>query len=94
MEDKVGSIVPSEKDVAALGDLVEQVSTKVAKWTIVLNSDQRARVVKPRTGFESIAVTIGNLVEKHGVVLPKISHPRDERGPHARRAASFPFGRP
>src|SRR5262249_6948195 len=73
MEDKVGSIVPSEKDIAARVEEVQKIAGAAKKYTVALTTDQRSRTLKPRSGFPQVAPKIAALAEKHKVSLPKIS---------------------
>lgn len=73
MQDKVGAVIPSAKEIEARRAEVSALAEAVAKYTLLLSLEERTRTLKPRTGFEAIASKMGVMAEKHGVALPKIS---------------------
>jgi hypothetical protein len=73
MQDKVGSKVPTEKEVQKLIEDVKAIQAKIEEYTIALTSDDRAVTTKMRTGGESVVGTIGGLAKDHGLSLPEIS---------------------
>lgn len=73
MEDKVGSVIPSEREVAKLVEDVHAIERRIERFTISLSRDQRIAVLKFRNGGEPIVQTVGELAERHELALPGIS---------------------
>jgi hypothetical protein len=73
MEDKVGGVVPSEKEIAKLVDEVRALQDKVARFTVNLSLDERKSTLKFRPGGERIVMLMSQLAHEHGVQLPGIS---------------------
>lgn len=73
MQDRVGEVIPSEKDIAKLVEELEAIEAKIEKFTVVLTSDERSSTTKMRSGGENVVGDIATLTTSHGVALPKIS---------------------
>jgi hypothetical protein len=73
MEDKVGEVIPSEKEIAKLVEEIEAVEKKIEKYTVALSSEQRTGTTKMRIGGENVVGQVGTLANNHGLKLPKIS---------------------
>jgi hypothetical protein len=73
MEDKVGSKIPSEQEVAKRVEEIDALAAKVAPYTVALTKEQRQAVTKFRRGGDFVVAILGGLVERYGVVLPGIS---------------------
>ena len=73
MQDRVGGIIPSEKEIDALIKDIKDVETRVAKYTVLLTKGERGATTKFRKGGELIVGTLAALAEEHGITLPKIS---------------------
>jgi hypothetical protein len=73
MEDKVGSVVPSEKELAKLVEELHALSKKTEKFTIALSTEERRHTLKFRPGGERIIALLADLVTKHKLQLPKVS---------------------
>ena len=73
MQDKVGTKVPSEKDVQKLVDDLKAIQAKIEEYTITLTSDERQTTTKMRIGGEGVVETIGSLAAEHKLSLPEIS---------------------
>ena len=73
MQDKVGSKIPSQKEIDALIADIQAIEAKVEKFTILLTKEERAATTKMRKGGETVVPTIADLTNEHGLLLPKIS---------------------
>jgi hypothetical protein len=73
MQDRVGSVVPSEKEVAKLIDELHALQKKIEKFTIALSTEDRKHTLRFRPGGERIIALVGDLVTKHALQLPKVS---------------------
>jgi hypothetical protein len=73
MQDRVGSTIPSEKEIDALIKDINDVEARVKKFTVLLTKEERGATTKFRRGGELIVGTLAVLAEEHGIKLPKIS---------------------
>jgi hypothetical protein len=73
MENRVGSKVPSEKDVEKLVAQVKALSHALESFTVALTAEQRQATTKFRPGGEAIVATVGRLADEHAVALPGVS---------------------
>lgn len=73
MQDKVGSKVPTEKEIQKLVDDLKALQAKVEEYTISLTTEERSATTKMRTGGEGVVGTIGTLATDHKISLPEIS---------------------
>jgi hypothetical protein len=73
MQDKVGSKIPSEKDIQKLIDDLKSIENRIAEYTITLTSDERQATTKMRIGGEEVVATVGHLATEHSLTLPEIS---------------------
>lgn len=70
MDDKVGSDVPTEKQVKALIQKVNDLHDEIEKFTIKLTVDERRHQLRFRPGGEPIVALLGELSTKYGIALP------------------------
>jgi len=73
MQDLVGDVIPSDKDIAKLVEELQAIEAKIEKYTVVLTTDQRSSTTKMRSGGENVVGDIATLTTSHGVALPKIT---------------------
>lgn len=73
MEDRVGSMIPSEKEIHALIAEIKSVDAKVKKYTVLLTKQERGATTKFRKGGELIVGLLALLADDYGIKLPKIS---------------------
>jgi hypothetical protein len=73
MQDRVGSTIPSEKEIDALIADVKAIEDRVKKYTVLLTKSERGATTKFRKGGELIVGTLAALAEEHGIALPKIT---------------------
>ena len=73
MQDRVGSVIPTEKEIAKLVEAVQTIEEAVAKYTVILKTEERSATTKMRIGGERIVGAIASLASEHGLSLPKIS---------------------
>ncbi len=73
MVDKVGTKVPSEKDIQKLVDDLKALQAKIEEYTITLTSEERQATSKMRIGGEGVVEAIGGLATEHKLSLPEIS---------------------
>lgn len=73
MDNKVGSKVPTEAEIAALVGELKAIKQKIEGFTVALQPEQRAATTKMRSGGEAIVAKIGQLATEHGVALPELS---------------------
>ncbi|MFO0757424.1 MAG: hypothetical protein U0359_13085 [Byssovorax sp.] len=69
MEDKVGSEIPTEKQVKAMAQKVKDLADELEKFTVKLSVDDRRHQLRFRPGGEPIVAQIGDLASKYGVAL-------------------------
>lgn len=74
MDNRVGHLVPSEAEVKKLVGDVEHVIERLARFTVVLSTEERKAVLRWRPGGEAVVERVGALVDRHGIVLPGVSH--------------------
>ena len=70
MDDKVGSDVPTEKQVKALIQKVNDLHDEIEKFTIKLTADERRHQLRFRPGGEPIIALLGELATKYAIALP------------------------
>lgn len=73
MQDKVGSKIPSEKEIDELVAEIKAIEGKVEKYTVLLSKEERAATTKFRKGGEEVVSVVSGLADDHEVRLPKIS---------------------
>ena len=73
MQNRVGSVIPSDQDIQRLVKDIESVAGRMQKYTLTLSAEQRRRTTKMRTSGERIVGLVGDLAKQHEVSLPRIS---------------------
>jgi hypothetical protein len=73
MQNRVGTIVPSEEEIQGLLKDVQALATKVQKFTLMLSAEDRKRTTKMRARGERIVELVGDLAARNQVSLPRIS---------------------
>ncbi len=73
MQNRVGSVIPSEQEIEKLVKEVEGLTAKLAKFTVSLSADERQRTLKMRARGEPVVALVGDLAARHQVALPRIS---------------------
>jgi hypothetical protein len=73
MQNRVGSVVPSDQEIQRLVKDIESVRERIRKFTVTLSSEDRRRTTKMRTSGEWIVALVGDLARQHEVSLPRIS---------------------
>jgi hypothetical protein len=72
MQDKVGSKVPSEAEIAKLVDVLGDVRRKMDAWSVSLTDEERRRVLRFPGGGDAVIALMSRLARKHGVSLPGV----------------------
>jgi hypothetical protein len=73
MQNLVGEHVPSEAEVEKILKDIDNLSARLAKYTIHLSAESRQKALKPPDGSESTTKLIVKLMKSHNVSLPNIS---------------------
>jgi uncharacterized protein YoxC len=73
MQNRVGTLVPSEEEIQGLVKDVQNLATKVQKYTLTLSAEDRRRTTKMRARGERIVELVGDLAVQNQVALPRIS---------------------
>ncbi len=73
MQNRVGSVIPSDEDIQTLVKDVESVGTKLEKFTLMLSAAERRHTTKMRASGERIVELVGDLAVRHELALPRIS---------------------
>lgn len=73
MENRVGDVVPSDKEVAQLVKDIESVAQRVAKFGVHLTPEERRRVPKMRDGGEKLVPLVGELAGIRKLDIPGMS---------------------
>jgi hypothetical protein len=73
MQNRVGSVIPSDQDIQRLVGEIENVGTKIEKCTLRLSAEERRHTTKMRAHGERIVELVGDLAAQHEVSLPRIS---------------------
>jgi len=73
MQDRVGGTIPSEKEVDALIADIQDIESRIKKYTVLLTKGERGATTKFRRGGELIVGTLAVLADEHGIKLPKIT---------------------
>ena len=61
MEDKVGSEIPTEKQIKAMVQKVKDLADELEKFTVKLTVDERRHQLRFRPGGEPIIAHLGDL---------------------------------
>jgi hypothetical protein len=73
MQNRVGSVVPSDQDIQKLVKDLEGVGTNIQKFTLTLSTEERLRATKMRANGTPIVELVSDLARRHEVSLPRIS---------------------
>ena len=73
MQNRVGTIVPSEEELRGLVKDVQALATKIQKFTLTLSAEDRRRTTKMRARGERIVDLVGDLAVRSQLSLPRIS---------------------
>ena len=73
IQNRVGTIVPSEEEIQGLVKDVQNLAAKVQKYTLMLSAEDRRRTTKMRARGERIVDMVGDLAVRNQVSLPRIS---------------------
>ena len=73
MQNRVGTIVPTEEEIQALVKDIQALATKVQKFTLMLSAEDRKRTTKMRARGERIVELVGDLAVRNQLSLPRIS---------------------
>src|SRR5512142_3072924 len=73
MQDRVGTNVPTEEQVAGWVAAINKVQQEMMPYGVGLTADERKHALRFRLGGEPMVRTIATLVRKHGVALPGIT---------------------
>ena len=69
MDNKVGSYVPSDKEIAKVVADLDAVEKQVTKYTITISADDKKHLARFRPGGERVVEIVAGLAEKHGLTL-------------------------
>ena len=70
MENKVGSIIPSEDQIKSWQDRIRQLEAEIEPYTIKLSADDAKHLLRFRPGGEVIVALVADLAAKYNVALP------------------------
>jgi hypothetical protein len=70
MENKVGAVIPSEKEIASRVDEMRAVSHGMARYTVELTVEQRKHLPKMRAHGEQMVPLIAQLARDYGLHVP------------------------
>jgi hypothetical protein len=73
MQNRLGSVIPSDEDIQTLVKDIESVGTKLEKFTLMLSAAERRQTTKMRANGERIVELVGDLAVRHELALPRIS---------------------
>ena len=73
MQNRVGSVIPSEQDIQKLVKDVESVGAKIQGFTLMLSAEERRHTTKMRANGAQVVELVGGLAQRHEVSLPRIS---------------------
>ena len=73
MQNRVGDVIPSEKQVESLVEDIQAIQKKIEKFTVSLTSEERLASAKMRTGGEGVVAAVAQLAEQHEIALPQIT---------------------
>jgi hypothetical protein len=73
MQNRLGSVIPSDEDIQTLVKDIESVGTKLEKFTLMLSAAERRHTTKMRASGERIVELVGDLAVRHELALPRIS---------------------
>src|SRR6185503_5579612 len=73
MKNRLGSVIPSDQEIARLVKDIESVGARVAKFTLTLSAEERRHTTKMRANGEQVVELVGDLAVEHEVSLPRIA---------------------
>ena len=73
MENKVGSVIPTEKQIKSWQERAQALADEIEPYTIKLSSDDTKHLLRFRPGGEVIVALVADLAVKYGIALPDMS---------------------
>jgi hypothetical protein len=73
MENRVGEIVPSEKELTQTVSQLNAVEEKVARYGVTLTPEQRRATPKPRVEWQPVVELVAELASEYGVKSPEVN---------------------
>jgi hypothetical protein len=70
MENKVGSEIPSEKQIKSWQDRIQALADEIEPYTVKLSADDAKHLLRFRPGGEVIVALVADLAVKYGISLP------------------------